>query len=723
MFRAVRADDVSRRVEGSDASVLGGVVSSEVRMTPSPFGPPMALFEMDARRFWREGDPKGVRVSGRVRVYGVPASRALVYGDEIALKGRLELPLGKRNPGGFDARAFLERRGVRSVFYAEKNSSLKILRRGRGNLILAVSLTAKKFLSDAVGRHFEGRDAALLRALFLGERGDFDGEFLDAFVKTGTLHILSVSGFNVGFLVFTVFLLLKPLPRDARIAAAFAAVWGYCLIVGWQAPVVRASIMASVFLLGSLLGRKADGLNALGLAALAILAVRPYELFDTGFRLSFAAVFALVALMPRFCPPPRLFPGETPTFKERIFRYVRELWWVSFVCLFAVMPFTVQAFYAVTPYAPLANLAVVPTAFLLFFSGALFFLFFAWLPPSLALLPALMKPLMSALAACLFFLERLPGAYVVTGALHPVLCAALVAGLALLFAWPVASPRLRALAIALFVANVFLVQDIVRHAPRVFSVTVLDVGQGDAIYVEFPWGGNLLVDAGSERAGDRGRRVVVPFLHERGVRALDAAVISHPQEDHAGGFEAVFDAVRVNAVLETGRPYATWLYRRFSQRISEEGSRRLIVTRGARVVGFRDVSVEVLHPSAEFHKDVNDDSAVLRVSSAGASVLLTGDIGEAAMRELIASPDALRADVLKVPHHGAKMGEAGARFVVAVSPQASVVSAGERNPFGHPRPETLSVLRRAGPVYRTDRHGAVTLAAEGEGFRVLTADF
>jgi len=331
---------------------------------------------------------------------------------------------------------------------------------------------------------------------------------------------------------------------------------------------------------------------------------------------------------------------------------------------------------------------------------------------------------MGALTASLFFLERLPGAYVVTGALHPALCAILVAGLTLLFATPIASPWRRAFAVVLFTANIFLVQEILRHTPRPFAVTFLDVGQGDAAYVEFPHGGNMLVDAGSFRSGDRGRRVVVPFLRERGVRTLDALVVSHPQEDHIGGFAAVFKALRVKSVLVgSGRPFSTALYRRFERDIGKEGARRLVVSRGARVAGFRDAEIEVLHPGSEkTHKDANENSVVLRVHSNGLTVLLAGDIGAPAMSELLVSPGSLKADILKVPHHGSKMEGPGTRFVAAVSPRASVVSAGERNPFGHPHPETLRLLGSAGPVYRTDRGGAVTLTGRNGLFSVTRTE-
>src|SRR3989338_1488508 len=137
--------------------------------------------------------------------------------------------------------------------------------------------------------------AAFLKALLLGERSDVSAEFEDLFIRTGTLHLLAVSGFNVGFLSVALLFFLGPLrlPKKLQWMLVLAAIWFYCLLVGWQAPLVRASVMATLLILGRLLGRKTDLLNSLGLAALILLAVNPKSIFDIGFQLSFLAVAGL----------------------------------------------------------------------------------------------------------------------------------------------------------------------------------------------------------------------------------------------------------------------------------------------------------------------------------------------------------------------------------------------------------------------------------------------
>ncbi len=717
----VPQNDISRfAAEGPAEIFLGGVIVSEVEKKRTFFGELRASFVLKAAKAWPAGGGEGSSVKGRVKVYLRDPKKNYAYGDEVVLKGQLRIPKGLRNPGGFDLSSYLDRQGIRALFYGEKNFEHRLLRRGRGNPILAKAIKAKRFLSRSLSREFNSRDAAFLQALFLGERSGLEEDFKDLFIKTGTMHILAVSGFNIGFLGLTLFFLLKPFPFpiNVKFILALAAVWAYCLLVGWQAPVVRASLMATVFILGKLVGRKTDALNALGLAALIILAVSPKQLFDVGFQLSFLAVFAIIAFVPRFYKKPELLPNERWTPQEKTVFYLKELFWVSFVCIVVTLPVTVQNFYIVTPYALLANLIVVPLAFLLFFAGVIFFLTFWWLPSFLAAVPAAMKAMMAFFVQALYLIENLPGATVIIGKLHPVLWAMLTAGIALLLFYPkIKKPVTRAFSIALIAVVIFLAQDIVRYFNRSFKMTALDVGQGDAIYFEFPEGGNLLVDAGKGGDSDQGRWVVAPFLRSKGVRSIDTLVVSHPQEDHIGGMPTVLEEFKVKNVVEPGRPYETKLHERLWRRIKRERARTVKADAGSRLEDFEGVSVFILHPDqeTEAHKNINDESVVLKIVYGKTSFLLTGDIGEQAARDILGREKSLKADVLKVPHHGAKLGPQGELFLRAVNPKISVISAGERNPYRHPSPKTLAALEAipGNKIYRTDESGAIEIVSDG----------
>ena len=648
------------------------------------------------------------------------------FGDVIRISGELSLPDGPRNPGGFDFRAYLGRQGIYTLLFSGKGAQCKIISRHRGNPILEKSYAFRHFLSQNLSAGFGEEDAAFLKALLLGEKRDLSAEFEDLFIRTGTMHLLAVSGFNVGFLSAAVLFLLLPfgLSKNFKWLFVLGVLWAYCLLVGWQAPLVRASVMATILICGKLLGKKVDILNSLGLAAIFILAVNPKSLFDIGFQLSFLAVAGMALFVPLFTRRREFFPNEKLTIREKMAVYASELFWVSFVASFVTLPVTVQNFYIVTPLSLLANMIVVPLSFWLFFCGIVYFLTFWWAPKIIYFLPLAMKFLMQIFTQSLIWIAARPASCVTVGKLCAPLEILLVLGVAyFFFDKKIKSRAARAFVLVVFSLNIFLFQDIARHFNRRFSMTALDVGQGDAIYFEFPHGGNLLVDAGSGKPGDKGRRVVMPYLKFKGVRTLDALVVSHPQEDHIGGMEAVLEGVRVKNIYDAEKFYPSHLYKKLKNKIFQKKINAEFVGRGAEIDGFRDARIQVLNPAVkkETSKNINNDSVVLKISHAKTSFLLTGDIEHPAMKEMMEEGLDIHADVLKVPHHGAKPGKASQDFIENVAPKISVISVGSHNSYGHPRQETLDLLASisGNKIFRTDQQGAVCIQSDGQSVSVV----
>jgi len=659
----------------SPSVFLGGKVVSETESREVFRGAKKDYFILNVEKRWEALESPVRNVRGRVRVAWKNAP-PVEYGDVLVLEGELADFPGRRNPGGFDSKAYWERQRVHSAFYAAKNARYKILARGQGNPVKASAIAVRRYLSARLSHDFNKEQASFLKALFLGERSEMDQDFRDLFLNTGTMHILAVSGFNIGFLSAVLWLLFKPFPihRRLKLSLILTAVWAYCLLVGWQAPVVRATLMATVFLLGEIIGRKSDGLNALGLAACIILILNPLQLFDVGFQLSFLAVFGLIVFAPMFLKRERL-PHEVFSWDEKISWSVRELFWTSFVCYFLTLPIVVQNFYIVTPYALIANLIVVPLGFLLFLFAVPYFLI-----PAVA---GAMKFLIAFFARSLFMMEQLPGAVWVVGRLEAPLALLLGAGIVVLLF------KKRPVWILIFCFGIFAAQELYRSCTRHFEMTMLDVGQGDSIYFDFPKGGNLLIDAGSGRFSDKGRWVLEPFLRSKGVRSIETVIITHDHEDHTGGLKTVQKEFKIKRLFRAGS-----------------------LRQGDEISGYEGARLRVLYPPpGELPKNPNEASVVLRIDTQGQTFLLTGDIQQKAMRSLLAGAQDLRADVLKVPHHGGKTGPSGKEFIAAVSPRFSLVSAGARNPFGHPAPETMAALESVtgNEVLRTDHLGAIRI--------------
>lgn len=663
---------------------LPRIASLEGRLAaePSRSAPHRMRLLVDVERV--DGEPG----SGRVQVTGYGEPPPLTAGQRIAAEVRLYRALGHRNPGGFDYGAYLAREGIHVVGTApaERIVTLDAPRPPWPARVRRAALGAMEATLPPVS-------AALLAGLLIGERAGLPPEVDEAFRRAGVYHVLAVSGFNVALLAGTVFT-LATLARGGRRAAALAAiavVIAFALVVGPEPSVIRAALMAVLVLTALLLERDAFVLNSLALAALAVLAVRPGDLADPGFQLSFAATLGIVlAPLPR-----RLLLGSLG---------------VSLAAQLSVLPITLTHFNQVSTVGILANLVVVPLA------GAATVLGLGavgLVPLSQSIAAVAFDatwPILIALRGAVALAAAVPGVLVHLPAPHWTALIAYTAALLLALAWwrlrsdrPALAARLGAGGLGLMLASLGIAAwPLLRPPDGRLRLTVLDVGQGDAIVLEAPDGRAVLIDAGGggPMRLDVGERVVAPFLWNRGVLSLAAAVVTHADADHAGGMAAVQRLFRVHEVAAAGT---------FAD--------------GPRWLG--GATVSALHPDASSAAGQrtttrrNDGALVLRLEYGLVSFLLASDIGAPSEAELLARGTPLAATVLKVAHHGSRTSST-APFLAAVRPTLAVISVGARNPYGHPDPATLARLAATGArVLRTDRDGAVIFETDGRRLDVM----
>jgi competence protein ComEC len=257
--------------------------------------------------------------------------------------------------------------------------------------------------------------------------------------------------------------------------------------------------------------------------------------------------------------------------------------------------------------------------------------------------------------------------------------------------------------------------------PALMTVTFLDVGQGDATVLRTPNGSVLLVDCGGRAVDDdQGRRVVLPYLRSQGINRIDALVLTHPDEDHTGGALSVLAAMPVGRLLVSRLESPSGGY----ARILEDARRRSIpvslLVRGMKLASRDGVVADVLNPPPNSTTSENDASIVLTIRFGENSLLLLADAEAATEEEMRRSCSALRADVLKLGHHGS-ITSSSEPLLDVVRPAAAIVSAGPRNPFGHPHPIVLKRLaERNVRVFRTDRVGAVIAVSNGKSMGITT---
>jgi competence protein ComEC len=672
-------------------------VEGEIAAEPVRWAPDRARLLLDAMAFQDGGERKPLMGRVQLTVYG--ESIALGPGQRIMAEVRLHRPVGFRNPGAFDYPAHLRREGILVVGSA------------RGDRLEAITpddppwpIRVKRWAVDTISRQLPPAAAGLLAGLLLGERATMPRDADEAFRRAGVYHVLAVSGFNVALLASCVFLTLSllGLPRRPTAVVAGGALVAFALVVGGHPSVLRATVMGLGLLLAVLLDREPQLLNGIALAALLLLAWRPADLWDPGFQLSFGATMGIILLAP---PVTGFLTGRGWS------RWLAAPIAVSLGAQLAVTPIMLGHFNQLSLIGVLANLAVVPLAGVATALG----------------LVALLASLISEAGAELFFnalwllLLLLRGAVRIAASLPaamvhlpaPILpaTAGWYAALALL-PWSASSRPARRGAVALaLLAGALSAWPWLRPEDGRLRITFLDVGQGDATLIELPGRRRILVDAGA--AGpyrfDVGEHVVAPFLWNRPAGRLDVVALSHSDPDHSGGLRAVMRGLRVGEFWENGYWYAG--SEAALRAVERSGAIRRILARGQRLwVG--DALVTVLHPAGPLESE-NDLSLVLRLDWRGVSVLLTGDLarhGEAAVLE---RAEPVRALLLKVAHHGSRF-STGAAFLEASRPAFAVISAGARNPFRHPAPETLDRLAASGArVYRTDRDGAVIVETDG----------
>ncbi len=610
--------------------------------------------------------------------------------------------------------------------------------------------------------------AQIIQATVLGNQRDIPKEVMAKFNTTGTSHIIAISGFNMGivalFATFLTRLVMTSFPvlllrfdwrRTAAVASAFL-VAAYAMIAGAGVTVVRAAIMVLVLVAAVLLGKRRDLENSLALAALTILVVSPYLLFDVSFQLSFAAVLALLFIAPRLSE--WMLPDERheENGRQRILRKGRRVFLlflvVTFSAVVGTLPIILFYFNRFSSVVLLANVLVVPIMGILAIPVCLCMILAALVWEPLAVLFIQIAAQLVSLSV--FMVEKLaslPGASLLVPtprlweiALYYFLTGA---GLWVFLRWQNHQKRIQTVAPAaqkpwatglfypvwiLVMGTVLLSGSLRSTNTGQLTLTAIDVGQGASTLVRLPDGKALLIDGGGfyGQAFDVGAHVVAPYLLHEGITSLDAVVLTHAHPDHLNGLLYILEHFKVREIWTNGDLPREEDAQRFVDLATRKGIPVYPLSRGSVPFEKSGVKIACLHPETpvrenssgqiDAYGDRNDQALVLRLSYGDIHCLFPSDISASIEMALVASPLDLASSILFVPHHGSGRSSSEA-FLDAVSPVAAVLSVSHDNVFRLPSPETLDRYHVRGiPIYRTDRHGAVFIQTNGKGFSVKT---
>lgn len=722
IINLVREKDYS--VEGSDRSgmTLEGIVESLPEFTGERTRLYVSSKRAHVNGVWR--DTEGMvllTVQGRAD---------FDTGDQIRFTARLREPYNYGNPGEFDYKGYLKLKSIFVTGFIKDPSLVGLEKRGEAGFIEKERKRIGDFI-DASGLETRG----ILKALIISDQAEIDPGVREAFNRTGTTHILSISGLHVGIVaLFSYTLILLALKRSERlmlkvnvkkaaVVLSLLPVWVYGMVAGLSVATERSVIMVAAFVITLALNRGRDFLNTLALSALIILLVSPYSLWDVSFQLSFAAVASIIYMVPRL---EKMFAKaekeKDPLKKGGLVEFLSRVWakkirpsvFVTLAAGAGTAPILAYNFHMVSLWGLGANLAAVPLTALitpLMFVSAILSAFSVSIGMVFLRLSDLV---LKALLLVVKGFAALP--YSSVWVTTPTPLELMLFYSLLFFAANFGKKRLFKYGALIAVACLALDWGYYSYPQKSgeLKVTFISVGQGESEFVELPDGRTMLIDGGGvySKSFDIGEKVVAPFLWKKKIKEIDYLVLSHAQRDHMGGLKFIAENFNVKEFWWNGQGDL----RSLKEVLDRKHIRLRTLDASAGRFDLGGVTVEVLHPSAGLDYDANNMCLVLRLTYGKDSFLFTGDIGADAEGEL--SKKDIRAEVLKVPHHGSRY-SSSEEFLRAVNPAVAVISAGRYNVFRFPHPETLERYQTIGTrVYRTDIGGAVTVSTDG---RVISA--
>ena len=715
---------------------LKGVVADDPEVRDKATQLHLSAAEIKLGKEWRE-------VSGTALLF-VPRYSAYRYGDALRVTGELETP---PQLDDFDYKDYLAHQ---EIYATMLYPAIEIIETGKGSTPLEWVYSVRNRLSQTLAKILPEPQASLAQGIILGIRGNIPSLLRDSFSRTGTAHLLAISGLHLAIvagILLSIGIWLFGRRHNYYIWLPLVTIWLYALITGMHAPVIRGAIMVSLFLTAELLGRQRSAITALALAAAVMVGVSPQILWDASFQMSFLAIAGLIFIFPSLQAVGR--KAVSATLGEdgpaaSIASIITDSFSVTLGAIMAVWPVIAYYFGIISFVGPLANFFALPALPGIIIAGALAgglgFIalpvaqaigWLAWLFLSYLLLVVngfaaipvssvevgsvdatliwVYYPVL-AIALWLNSNRRKLGDLMprVTGGLKSGMNKAFTPGSRLSRKWVI--PPLLVIAGLVSFTAATLPDDNLR-------ISFLDVGQGGAILIQTPAHQDILIDGGpSPQAIGLGLSQKMPFWD----RTIDLVVLTHPHSDHITGLIEVLHRYRVKQVIYPDLDCDSPMYDEWLSVIKEKDIKCTVAQAGQRIDLGGGVVIRVLNPRIPLlintESDIDNNGVVLELSMGNISFLLTADIWQEAEFELINHRAIRQSTVLKVAHHGSDTSTT-VEFLAVVNPRLAVISVGEDNRFGHPSAEVMERLTEklgAENIYRTDEHGTIEFITDGE---------
>ncbi|WP_419885029.1 ComEC/Rec2 family competence protein [Paenibacillus sp. B-A-8] len=721
-------------------------------------------------------------------------------GDEVLLNGVLEEPAEARNFGGFDYRAYLHTKKIHWLLKGQGVENVRVTVPDSWSplTIFRLNDSARTVLGAELDQLFGQRHSGYMKGLIIGMQDDLDPDTFKQFSQLGLTHILAISGMHVAVYVGVLLFLFRRLrlTKETALTLTFILVPVYVLLSGAGPSIVRAGLMSMIALLAARVGMLKDGLNILAASALVMLIWNPYMLLSVSFQLSFLVTLGLMVYVPLMNPLlsalPRWLKGAVSV------TLVAQL--VSFpLTIYYFNQFSLLSFAANLVFVPFITFVVLPLGTLALLLGRLWedaagmlahitelfnnATFYAvewingfaggvliWGSPSL-----LWVGVYYVLLYCLLYVAKLrkearAAPQYMEDETRPLAEVGLNSpgrsgyggrsGHGGMGNWQylnIATPLLVHWSGVIVLVSVLGLGILLYKGYQSESqagkgtISYLDIGQGDSILITTPSGAHILVDGGGTlNFGQKeewrvrrspfevGAKVLVPLLKKRGIHRLDAIILTHGDQDHTGGLQAVVEDIPVSALLFNGTITDRESYMELMRTAMERKVQLYAVHQGMILSPDDATELSFLWPEGRsgeasgtpplnevpLLEEQNHDSVAFRLEMNGRNFLFTGDMDLEAEEEIVelARQKGISTgpviDVLKVAHHGSKTSTAEA-WLEFWNPEAAVISAGVNNLYGHPKAEVLERLEdHHAAIFRTDQQGEIQMRVREEGIAV-----
>lgn len=626
---------------------------------------------------------------------------SMKYGDSLYIEGEFKQPEEARNYKGYNYKQYLKTKKIIGTVELEK---AKILKSSNGSFIHNI----QKYIRDTINGTLTDEEGNLLLAILLGDKDKLSEDIQESFKTSNLSHMLAVSGAHVSYIILGLTYVLQNSiigKKNGKIVCIIFLL-AFMAITNFTPSVTRACIMAILTLLSSIIYRKSDVYTNISVAALITLIFNPYSLLDLGFQLSYGGTIGIIIFIKRI---------QEKKSNSKVINYIKQMALVSIYANIIIIPIMMYHFNTVSFTFIISNIMASPILGIIVITGFLFIIASITVKPLTRLIAIFIKPILSILIKISQICSKLPfsNILVVTPYMFNV-----ISYYAIILYCIKSKKNNKCKIIICLLIVLILINFIIYIFPQKLRIFFIDVGQGDSTLIITPDKKTVLIDGGGSDSFDVGEKVLLPYLLDRRILKVDYVLISHFDTDHCGGILTIMEKVKVKNIIISEQAEHSENYERFKKLMIHKKIRLIEVKKGDKIKIGRYSEFKILFPTSRLLSEnpLNNNSIVAQFNYNNFKMLFTGDIEKLAEQQILKTEKAeIRADILKVAHHGSKTSSIP-EFIKAVRPKIALIGVGKNNTFGHPNQQTIKNLENIKcRIYRTDLQGEIIIKIDQKG--------